>query len=235
MFGVTQDEGLLNVMDILADPENDTNFATVRDNWDRIGPYQLFDQHPDWGELTDEVVELSHRVADFYFGGIQHYDLAHLQSIVDMYSDAWFWYTVHDWGRLLVQQNLPTWQYMFSFEATFGLLLLAGVPHAGRYGVCHGDEVPLLFGAALTPALPARDIAVSRELVGWWSQFAKSGEPGGDWAGLAESGQYLLINTTSRMEYSQTYSDRMEFWRQLCGPAGCRFGSGLPDSTHSLN
>ena len=44
MFGVTQDEGLLNVMDILVDPENDTNFATVRDNWDRIGPYQLFDQ-----------------------------------------------------------------------------------------------------------------------------------------------------------------------------------------------
>ena len=59
------------------------------------------------------MVELSHRVAEFYFGGIQHYDLSHLQSIVDMYSDAWFWYTVHDWGQLLVRQNVPTWQYMF--------------------------------------------------------------------------------------------------------------------------
>ena len=52
--------------------------------------------------------------------------------------------------------------------------------------------------------------------MGWWSQFAKSGEPGGDWAGLAESGQYLLINTTSRMEYSQTYSGILQQPMLLC-------------------
>ena len=63
------------------------------------------------------------KVAEFYLGpgGSKNYDFEHIQvcgsiktfskntqldigtlemqGIVDMYSDAWYWYTMHDWAR----------------------------------------------------------------------------------------------------------------------------------------
>ena len=34
----------------------------MRDSWDKVGPFKLFDQHED--EVTDEVVHLSDQVGD---------------------------------------------------------------------------------------------------------------------------------------------------------------------------
>ena len=56
------------------------------------------------------------KVAEFYLGpgGSENYDFEHIQvleitfdkfttpcvkGIVNMYSDAWYWYTMHDWAR----------------------------------------------------------------------------------------------------------------------------------------
>jgi para-nitrobenzyl esterase len=89
VLGFNRDEGLHVIIDLLMQPDNDTNFELVRDAWDTVGPYMLFDQHED--EVTEEVVALAHTVAEFYLGprGIASYDRGHLQGIVDMYSDAW--------------------------------------------------------------------------------------------------------------------------------------------------
>ena len=55
-------------------------------------------------------------MAEFYLGpgGSENYDFEHIQvleitldkfttpcvkGIVNMYSDAWYWYTMHDWAR----------------------------------------------------------------------------------------------------------------------------------------
>ena len=35
-------------------------FHKVRDTWDKVGPFKLFDQHKD--EITEEVVNLSNEV-----------------------------------------------------------------------------------------------------------------------------------------------------------------------------
>ena len=35
----------------------------MRDSWDKVGPFKLFDQHED--EVTDEVVHLSDQVGDW--------------------------------------------------------------------------------------------------------------------------------------------------------------------------
>ena len=40
---------------------NPDPFRKVRDNWGRIGPFKLFDQHED--EITEDVVQLSNEVA----------------------------------------------------------------------------------------------------------------------------------------------------------------------------
>ena len=76
IIGFNNDEGLEAIVDLLMDPTNDTNFAQVlinlsfierrfmfhkvRDTWDKVGPFKLFDQHKD--EITEEVVNLSNEV-----------------------------------------------------------------------------------------------------------------------------------------------------------------------------
>ena len=92
-----------------------------------------------------------------------------------MYSDSWYWYTMDDWARLATKNNINVFQYVFSFNSLYGLLFLAGVPHANDYGVCHGDEISLLFGGALSSILPSADSQVSQDMVNWWTNFAKHG------------------------------------------------------------
>ena len=77
ILGFNHDEGLEAIVDLLMDPTNDTNFSQVviickrfklhkvRDNWDKVGPYKLFDQHED--EITEEVVNLSNEVNESVF------------------------------------------------------------------------------------------------------------------------------------------------------------------------
>ena len=45
------------------------------------------------------------------------------------------------------------------------------------------------------------------------------------WESFTSSGQYFVINTTSYMDFSQEYKERMDFWRSVCGVEGCNFGS----------
>lgn len=134
IIGFNKDEGLEAILDLLMDPNNDTNFAKVRESWEVEGPYRLFDQHP--SEVTGEVVELAHRVAEFYLGeeGIASYDQHHLQAIVNMYSDAWYWYTMHEWTSLAATDNLTIFRYIFSHNTALGLVALSGVAHPEQYG-----------------------------------------------------------------------------------------------------
>ena len=174
IIGANQDEGLEAIIPLLMDPGNDTLYAAIRSDWASKGPYMIFDQHE--GEVTEEAIALSDTVAEFYLpGGIQSFNFASLGGIVDMFSDAWYWYTTHDWARLTVQNNLTTYRYINSYDSLYGLLLISGVPNIEDYGVCHGDELMLLFGGTLSSVLPAGDKKVSQDLVRWWTNFAKYG------------------------------------------------------------
>ena len=85
--------------------------------------------------------------------------------------------------------NLTTYRYLFNHNSALGLLVLEGVPHPEQYGdikltsfirralhvkgVCHGDELPLLF--IPTVLTNSGDRQVSRLLIDWWTNFAKHG------------------------------------------------------------
>ena len=176
IIGVNHDEGLEAIVDLLKDPGNDSNFEFVRDNWDTFGPYMLFDQ--DIEDITSEVVDLSNQVAEFYLpdGGVENYNAEHLDGIVKMFTDAWYWYTTDDWTRLAVQNNLTVYRYINSYDSILSLLLfINGVPNMSDYGVCHADELLLLFGGALSSIFTEEDITVSKNFVSWWTNFAKYG------------------------------------------------------------
>merc|ERR550519_2691047 len=130
--------------------------------------------------------------------------------------------------RLAMTNSLTPYRYLFNHNSALGLLVLEGVPHPEQYGVCHGDELPLLFiPAVLTNS---GDRQVSRLLVDWWTNFAKNGNPSPDtglWQPWDRKGQYLEIDSTPSMALSSNMVERMEFWRSICGIEGCPSGSGL--------
>ena len=166
LLGVNQDEALMWLKDYLRNPHNDTIFANVRDNWDTFAPRDLFDQHGD--DITEEVLGYCNQAADFYLeGSIDNYNYDHIDGIVKMLTDAWFWYSADDWARLALQNNINTYQYIFGYEGLFGF-----VP---GYGVSHADEVIYIFGGALSSIMPSHDVNVSQNMIDWWTNFAKYG------------------------------------------------------------
>ena len=44
---------------------------------------------------TDKSLFKAHAVVDFYLGGIENMNIDHLQSIIDIFTDATFLYGLH--------------------------------------------------------------------------------------------------------------------------------------------
>jgi para-nitrobenzyl esterase len=57
------------------------------------------------------------------------------------------------------------------------------VAQAAGLGVFHGSEIPYVFGT-LSPQLgfTAADSRLSDEMMGYWTRFARTGDPNGDGA-----------------------------------------------------
>ena len=60
---------------------------------------------------------------------------------------------------------------------------------------------------------------MSAIIVNAWSNFIKTGKPlvpGVDWTPLSQEHQeYLVLDVNPRMERSQDYESKMDFWKQL--------------------
>ena len=89
----------------------------------------------------------------------------------------------------------------------------------GLPGVSHADELFLqFFGSS---SLGGSDIPVSRHITTMWADFVKFGDPtppGGEftWDPVTkDKREYLVLDKVLRMERSQEYTERMQFWRQI--------------------
>ena len=127
----------------------------------------------------------------------------------------------------------PVFEYLFSH--------LGALSFGGGYGVAHFDEVHYLFNpqASEFPALKQEDFTVRDLMVGLWTNFAKTGNPtsssdfGFEWTPFdPDQPEYLNINASPVMEYSDEFRRRRDFWENLFpprplvqAPAGAFLGS----------
>ena len=90
---------------------------------------------------------------------------------------------------------------------------------SGAPGVSHADELFLEFFSS--SSLSSEDTIVSRHLTHMWSNFVKFGDPtptGEEftWEPITtQQREYLVLDEVLRMERSQEYIERMQFWRQI--------------------
>ncbi|HTT05137.1 MAG TPA: carboxylesterase family protein [Steroidobacteraceae bacterium] len=90
--------------------------------------------------------------------------------------------------------GLRAYEYRFSYVAPAAAAALAHGPFAAMAspGAQHASEIPYVFdtiGAVLGSGVTAADLATADAASSYWTQFAKSGDPGG--AGDSESGHAL--------------------------------------------
>ena len=125
-----------------------------------------------WGELVPEVLEA---YAEDIAVGTK-------TASRQMLSDQYFAWEMRTWARAHTAQNDPAWLYFFSHVPNLG------GERGTSYGAFHAAEIPYVFG---NPHLgfgdggkdiDPRDIdrEVTRLMVGYWTNFAKTGNPNGD-------------------------------------------------------
>ena len=87
-------------------------------------------------------------------------------------------------------------------------------------GACHGDELLYLFPVEGMNALVSEnDKHVSNLISEMWTNFAKTGNPNPQqqeaWSQFSSSQQYLRINQSPSMQYTETDRRRDTFWKHI--------------------
>ncbi|MBQ8995849.1 MAG: carboxylesterase family protein [Oscillospiraceae bacterium] len=90
-----------------------------------------------------------------------------------IYTAAWFSYSHYTWSRYLQFQERPVWEYYFSKDN-------------GGLGSNHAGEMPYCFGNLFRHAglYDKTDEALSDQMMEYWVNFIKTGDPNGE--GLPE-------------------------------------------------
>jgi len=109
----------------------------------------------------------------------------------------------------------PVYYYHYNHEGQFTIPILLGV-HNKDLGVCHADELFLLFRHHLLPRIETPDdVAVSKLLIDLWTSFATTGNPRScvDWMPTNEEMAYLKIDAKPEIIRGDLpYRERMRFW-----------------------
>ena len=168
-------------------------------------------------ESSFEMSGKANELADFYLGGASNIVPENFDIITDMFTDAFVTYAVECFAQY-AQLSQNVYQYRYVHQGEFGLNPDACID---KLGVNHGDELYLQWDPVFGNhhQLNPEDQEMSGILVNAWSNFIKTGEPlvpGVDWTPLSpENQEYLVLDVNPRMERSQDYQSKMDFWNQL--------------------
>ena len=129
-------------------------------------------------------------------------------AFVALMSDWGFHCPTRDIARVMdAAQTAPVYRYRFDYVFT--------QPAVVGYGAGHGMDLVGWFGAFDTPSFPdgpsADDDALVAAMMGFWSRFAATGDPGGDWPVFTYDDPFLKIDRTIRAG-SGVSTARCNFW-----------------------
>jgi len=211
LIGYNENDGLILTTPLITDP---SLYFLYRSLWSVIAPGILF--HVPVEESSFELSGKANELADFYLGGSSNIVPENFDIITDMFTDAFVTYAVECFAQY-AQLSQNVYKYRYVHQGEFGLNPDAGID---KLGVNHADELYLqwdpIFGdhRELNP----EDQHMSAIIVNAWSNFIKTGEPlvpGVEWTPLGqENKEYLILDITPRMERSQDYETKMDFWKK---------------------
>ncbi|XP_057380570.1 venom carboxylesterase-6-like [Daphnia carinata] len=167
-------------------------------------------------------LEMAHMVHDHLFTLQKPYE-DQKQQVEMIASDYGLFKCTDDSVTLFSRFNSqPTYYYFYTHRGQFSFPQIVGVPPEIDLGVCHADELFLLFTPGYFPRLsvPA-DLKVSATLIDLWTSFAKNGAPESSHVDVwlpVEQGviRYLDINERSTfVNDKMPFEPRLAFWNKV--------------------
>jgi para-nitrobenzyl esterase len=194
MVGSNRDEGTLFVM---MSHDSSSGPLTAEDYLDRLR-YLLYN--------NDELVSTveAHYPLDSY--------PSPFEALSAAFGDGFLACPTIDTGHLLAA-HAPTYLYQFEFpDAAFALSTTE------ELGAFHSAEVQYVFGIPTKPPFTSDEVALSEQLMGYWTRFARTGDPnGGDavvWPPLDQADQHVVLDRTIAVG-SHAKSEACAFWHGL--------------------
>jgi para-nitrobenzyl esterase len=154
------------------------------------------------------------RLTEKYFGGpnakriLKEYpvgDSTARKKYEEMLADGFFQCSSRRLARAASAHGQHVYKYVFSHVSDNPLL--------SQYGAFHGSELPLVFH---TLDKTEREDALSEKIGGFWTNFAKTGNPGAPWPQF-KSGEYLDLNLLP-VAASGYHDVHCDFWDQIAFP-----------------
>jgi para-nitrobenzyl esterase len=151
----------------------------------------LFVQGPITGDQFEKSIRTQYAAnADALLAAYPHAsDAQALQSSRDIFRETAFAWPTWAWARLQSEKGKhPAYVYYFDVRAP-------GQPDGSN----HGSEMPYVFGNIDVPAIGGSkpDKATSDQVMGYWTNFAKTGNPNGP--GLPEWPAFTTANQQVRV------------------------------------
>ena len=238
MLGTNQNEGLLIKGFYMKNPKK---YDEAFDNWDVIGPLAFFHREKD--EHTKEESEICEKYVKEHFGKMRFSAEGKAsEALVEMYGDLLFTAPADIVAKMITahEDAPPLYQYVYNHQGPLSLYDLISLPpwkllvkltslglgfdfFKSSDGVCHGDELFMMFKANIFPFSTVKsdeDKRVSDNLINMWTDFATHHNPtpiDNSWTKFdPKDPKYLEIGSKSNeMKYPESHKKRMEEWKQM--------------------
>ena len=115
IIGANKDEGLLNTVDLLVNPDYFYDF--VRNSWSTVGPMALFGKRAEGNisDITEQDINQAFEVLEHSIGYIDNFNSEHFDNITDIMTDL-YWFSTHTYAELLSQHGVSVYQYLFTYK-----------------------------------------------------------------------------------------------------------------------
>jgi len=238
MIGTNQNEGLL-IKGFYQKAVK--KYDQAYDNWDAIGPLAFFHREKD--EYTEEESQICQEYLKKHFGDLRFSNTGTAsEKLVEMYGDILFTAPADIAAKMITAHTdaPPLYHYVYSHQGPLSLYDLLALPpwknilklaslalgfdlFKSSDGVCHGDELFMMFKAGALPTSTVKskdDKRVSKNLINMWTDFATHHNPtpeDNSWSKFdPKNPKYLEIGSKcNTMKYPENHKTRMEEWKEI--------------------
>jgi len=213
-------EGLYPVAEM---PLDDKNFDKLDEEWKYLAPYLL---HYSDAVADDKQKDfVSKEVREFYFGN-DKITKKNFDKLIELASDRLFIYDLELSARLHSKAVVsPVYFYFYDYtseDADSLAILFTGKPE--KYGVCHGDDIYLIFSNTHVELPPKKfsknDLKMRETLIDIWINYSSMGVPLPYWKPVSKKLEndldYLYIGSPSAIEMRKIRElGNRKFWEKL--------------------
>jgi len=219
MSGTNKDEGALTYLSDL----NKLKHGAL-DDCELVGPARLSlshgSKHPQtYSPITKQDLATAQKIKGFYTDPVGFFASYGWPSkpIINMYTDAQFISPEQESLSLMSKYSNSIYNYRLTYRATNSPILnIIGAPIGPQIGVFHGDDLLYFFNSpAVNPLVNDDEKKLSKEMVKFWTNFAKSGKPGPNWENYTkEKKNYMDLKPTPELK-QDIVSERMAMWQSV--------------------